>query len=239
MSDYLQGTADRNDDDRLPWLEPADGDEATTGVSPGKLAALVVAALIAIGIVIAGVWLLRQQNKAPIADPTLIAAPEGDYKVRPETPGGMKVEGKGDSAFATSEGAEANGRIDPRAGPELPIAGSKGKPTPAKPNKATATPNVTLGKPAGLLTAKPPLAASGSSGVQMVQLGAFGSEAKANAAWASLIGRFAFLAPLSKQIVVADVGGAKIYRLRAGAGGEAGAVCAKLSAANENCMMVR
>lgn len=227
-----------DDGDRLPWLEAADEDEGDTGVSPGKLAALVFAALIALGIVIGGVWLLRQNNAPAPKDPTLIAAQAGDYKVKPETPGGMRVEGKGDSSFAASEGAEANGKIDLNKLPETPIAGARGVTkadatgTAAKP---AATASVAVGKPAGALVAKNPVSASGG---QQVQIGAFGTQAKAEAGWAQLTRRHAFLGAMSKQIVAAEVNGATVYRLRAGAGGEASGICAKLRAAGDNCLVV-
>ena len=244
MTDFARdpatdSVAAREDEDRLPWLEPADEDDFDEGISPGKLAALIVAALIALGIVIAGVWLLRQKNAPPAKDPTLIAAPEGDYKVRPDAPGGMRVEGKGDSAFATSEGAEAVGKIDPNARVEAPVKPVKAAVAPVAPPKPVATANIAVPKPAGSLQAKPPVAASGGSGTQMVQLGAFGSEAKAKAAGAALVKRFAFLGGMAQQIVSADVGGSTVYRLRAAAGGQAADACTKLRAAGENCMMVR
>ena len=228
----------RDGDDRLPWLEAAEEDESDRGVSPGKLAALVVAALIALGIVIGGVWLLRQDAPAP-KDPTLIAAQEGDYKVKPDAPGGMRVEGKGDSAFAASEGAEANGRIDLNKLPETPIAGAKGvtkaDATASAGAKPGSTANVAVGKPAGALVAKNPVSASGG---RQVQLGAFGTQAKAEAVWSQLTRRHAFLGGMSKQIVTADVNGTTVYRLRAGAGGEASGICAKLRAAGDTCLVV-
>ena len=236
MSDFARDGAE----DRLPWLEAADEDEAERGVSPAKLAALVLAALVALGIVIGGVWLLRSKTAPPARDPTLIAAQEGDYKVRPDAPGGMKVDGKGDSAFATSEGAEAKGHIDPAAQPEVPVHGVK-DPAPHAPAaaKPASTASIAVAQPAGRLEAKPPVAASGGSGTQMVQLGAFGSEAKANGAWATMARRFAYLSPLQHQVVAADVGGSTVYRLRAAAGSQAGDICTKLRAAGENCLMVR
>jgi hypothetical protein len=228
------------DEDRLPWLEAVE-DEADEGVSVGKLAALIVAALVTLGIVIGGVWLLRSKT-APgnTTDPTVIAAAEGDYKVKPDAPGGMKVEGKGDSAFATSEGAEANGKIDSNALPETPVKGVKGVTTADAAGKPS--PNTTVAVPKGTapLVAKPPVvvAPPAKGGGRLIQLGAFGSEAKAGAAWSSLSGRYPYVAPLTRSIVAATVAGSTVYRLRADAGANAAAVCAKLKAAGENCIQV-
>lgn len=227
--------ARRVDEDRLPWLEAADEGETDKSASPGRLVALVLAALVALGIVIGGVWLLRQNDTPARTDPTLITAAEGDYKVKPEAPGGMKVEGKGDSAFATSEGAEANGKIDLSKLPESPIAGTKSVTKADATGKPAATANVAVAKPGGTLVAKNPVAASGG---QQVQLGAFASQAKAEASWAQLSKKHAFLAGMTKQIGVAEVNGATVYRLRAGAGGEASGICAKLRAAGDNCLVV-
>ena len=237
MTDLVHGEGTH--DDRLPWLEAVEDEEGEERVSVAKLVALIVAALVALGLVIGGVWWLRSQNGVPVTDPKLIAAQEGDYKVKPETPGGMKVEGKGDSAFATSEGAEAKGRIDNATTPETPLKTAKG----VKPAVAVAQPKpsatVAMAKPGGKLTAKPatPVAAP-PSGDGMVQLGAFGSRAKAESAWSAMVKRFAELGPLSKTVAEAQVGGSTVYRLRANAGGQAATLCTKLKAAGENCMRV-
>ena len=100
------------DEDRLPWLEAVETDDEDEGVSGSKLAGLVLAGLLALGVLIGGIWWLRSQQQGPQGDGTLIAAQEGDYKVKPDAPGGMKVEGQGDASFAASEGAEANGKTD-------------------------------------------------------------------------------------------------------------------------------
>jgi hypothetical protein len=228
------------DEDRLPWLEAVDDEDADEGVSVGKLLALIVVALITLGIVIGGVWMLRSKSAPPAADPTVIAAAEGDYKVKPEAPGGMKVEGKGDSAFATSEGAEANGKIDSNALPETPVKGVKGATAADAASKPSANTTVALPKVTAPLVAKSPVAVTAptKSGGRVVQLGAFGSEAKAETAWTSLIGRYPYVASLQKSIVAATVAGSTVYRLRADAGANAASVCAKLKAAGENCIQV-
>ena len=59
----------------------------------------------------------------------LIAAQEGDYKVKPDDPGGLKVEGEGETAIATSDGAGGgNASIDLNATPETPVSGAKAAP---------------------------------------------------------------------------------------------------------------
>jgi hypothetical protein len=237
------------DEDRLPWLEAVDSDDDEEGISPNKLIAFVVAALVALGLVVGGVWWLRGQQN-PSGDGTLIAAQEGDYKVKPDEVGGMKVEGQGDAAFAASEGAEANATLDSNAMPEAPVAGTKVAAAPVKPTVAvagkSATTAVTTGgrlvaAPPGV-AAKPvakPIAPAMADGSGLVQLGAYGSEASANQAWAALAGRHSVLAKLPKSVTTATVGGATFYRLRAQAGAQASSVCAALKAGGASCLVVK
>ena len=241
-----RGTLPLQDEDRLPWLEAVDDKADDEVISTGKLVALGFAAVAAIGITIGGVSLLRSNQPPPKGDGKLITAAEGEYKVHPGAPGGMKVEGQGDSAFAASEGAEANGKIDLNAGPETPVAGTKQanvKPgfstTPAKPVATAAVP-VSGGKLVATPPAKPVTTAlkSATAGGSLVQLGAFNSEALANGEWTSLAKRFAYLAPLNKSVERAEVNGRTVYRLRADAGTDAGTVCGKLKVAGELCLVV-
>ena len=245
MTDDDRDTLPLQDEDRLPWLEAVDDNVEDDTISTGKLIGFGVAALAAIGIVIGGVSVLRTQQPGPQGDGKLIAAQEGDYKVRPDAPGGMKVEGQGDSSFAASEGAEANGKIDTNAASETPVKGAKAplpKPgfsgAPAKP-VATASVPASGGKLVAPLPAKPVQnAAMAAASGSLVQLGAFGSEAKANEAWTSMAKRFGYLSALPKSVVVAQVNGNQVYRLRANAGGQASTICGKLKVAGENCMIV-
>ena len=237
MSDMARDPSDA-DEDRLPWLEAVDDEDADEGVSVAKLATLIIGALVALGLVIGGVWWLRSRTPGEVTDPKLIAAQEGDYKVKPDAPGGMKVEGKGDSAFATSEGAEASGKIDTNTSPETPVKGVKGPAVATSATKPSASTTLPMPKPGGTLVAKPPAPTYAASGSGTIQLGAFGSQDKAETAWSAMAKRFAYVAPLSKSVVAAQVGGSTVYRLRANAGGQAAAICAKLKAAGENCIPV-
>jgi SPOR domain len=228
------------DEDRLPWLEAVEEDDDIDRVPTGKLVGFVAAALLALGIVVGGVWWLQSQKQGPEGDGTLIAAQEGDYKVKPEVPGGMKVEGQGDSAFAASEGAEANGKIDSNAQPETPVAkAGLGEPAaPAKP-LAAGKAAVTAAVPAsgGTLRAAPPAAIAAGAPGTVIQLGAYASEAIANDAWKRLAAGNAGLAKLPKLVVAANVNGKTYYRLRANAGtaANATATCDQVG----NCIIVR
>jgi hypothetical protein len=136
------------DEDRLPWLEAVENDDDDDSVSHGKLIGFLLVGLAALGLVVGGVWWLRSQSPGAEGDGTLIAAQQGDYKVKPDAPGGMKVEGQGDSTFAASEGAEANGKVDVSAQPEAPVATQR-------PSSATPAKPVVVAKPA-VTTPMPP-----------------------------------------------------------------------------------
>lgn len=218
------------DEDRLPWLEAVESDDDEGSVSSGKLIGFLLAGLIALGLVVGGVWWLRSQGPAPEGDGTLIAAQTGDYKVKPDAPGGMKVEGQGDSTFATSEGVEANGKVDVSAQPEAPVATQKPAAT-AKP-AMIAKPTVTTPMPPSGGKLAPP-AIPGT----LIQLGAYNSEATANEAWNALVRKTPALGKLPKSVVVASVGGKTYYRLRANAGSPANA--AAMCGHAGNCMVVR
>jgi hypothetical protein len=223
------------EEDRLPWLEAVETDEEDEGVTGSKLVGLVLAGLLAIAVLVGGIWWLRNQQQGPSGDGTLIAAQEGDYKVKPDEPGGMKVEGQGDASFAASEGAEANGKVDMAAKPEAPVAVVKQNQVPAaKPASPAAKPAVTAPLAAPATT---PLTAPAPSGGGLVQFGAYGSQATADEAWATLSAKNPALARLSKSVLPAAVGGKTLYRLRANAGSPAAAaaLCAKVG----NCIIVK
>lgn len=233
-------------EDRLPWLETVDEDY-DEGPSVLRVITYVLIGLIVIALLIYGVYWLQNRPAQPTGDGRLIEAPAGPYKVKPETPGGMKVEGEGDTAFATSEGkGQAAAAINLDAVPEAPIAAS----TPPKP-KAPAKPAAASGKipeSKGTLKAPPPMTnpakpapASAATPGALVQLGSFPQKAVANAAWTRLSERLAYLAPLAHQVEQAEVNGGTTYRLRvdAGSAAEAARLCAKLKVAGEACFVAR
>ena len=138
MSDLGRSVGGTADEDRLPWLEPVEEERSDEGVSAARLIAGLVVALVALGLVIGGVYWLKQRAGGPgtaAGDPTLIAAQPGAYKVKPTEPGGMDVKGQGDSSYATSEGADPNAKIDLSAVPEAPI-GKDGKPLATAPARS-------------------------------------------------------------------------------------------------------
>lgn len=229
--------ADRTlpDENKLPWLEAVENEDQRKGGGTGAVVAALVVALVALGLIVGGVFWLRDNNASGLgAEGELIAAPAGPYKQKPAEPGGMKVEGQGDAAFAASAGTDVNAAIDISAVAEAPLTGA-GSPR----VEDAAVPHV--GKPAAVAAAAPATAASGPAPVTggLIQLGAFSSEAKANQAWKTLAARFAYLTPLTSSVTPVSSGsGGTLYRLRASAGAEAATVCGKLKVAGESCTVL-
>lgn len=238
MTDDRYGVAD---EDRLPWLESAT-DDYREGPSWGSIVVLVVLGLAAIAGIIYGIhWYKNRAGEAATGD--LIAAPPGDYKVKPDEPGGMKVDGEGEAALATSQGgAVNNASINLGAGPEAPIVGTKAAPSIApkpQPTGALAVP-ASGGKLAATKPGTGPVPMpTGSGGGALVQLGSFPSEAAAQSEWAAKAKRFSYLAPLGHAVERADVKGSTVFRLRVNAGstGAAQTLCGKLKVAGEPCFI--
>ena len=213
----------QDDSDRLPWLEAVD-DEDGGGPSMGRLIAFVLIGLLAIGVVVGGIFYMRSEG-TELKLPEFIAASDEPYKVKPSDPGGMEVEGQGATAFAASEGADPKGAINTNAVPEKPMAKA---PAPA------AAPAAPVTAPAKKAAAPTPAPAAGGPAIQ---LGAFSSQAGATNAWKALSGRFAYLKPLNHSVVSVASGGKTLYRLRA-TGTDARGVCRRLEVAGENCVVV-
>lgn len=221
---------DFNEEDRLPWLEAVEDEDDNDGPSALKLIAAVVIGLVAIGLIVGGLFWIGTRS-AEQGDGGIIAAPEGDYKVRPDDPGGMDVEGEGDTAFAASEGADPRGQLAIDAVPETPVA-------PAEPrSQAQPKEQPKAAAPRAERAAPPAPAAPPATSGPSIQLGAFSSQASANAAWKALSERFRYLAPLSHSVTPVETGGRTLYRLRA-TGSDATSICSRLKVAGEDCAPV-
>ena len=238
-----------DNEDRLPWLEAADGFEDEGEVSPARLLVMVLGGLLLIGAVLGGLWWV--QNGGARGKGELIAAQGGDYKVAPKNDGAKTFEGEGDASFSASEGAEPSGKVDPTRMPEEPAvtpqereAAAKAEAAKAKSKPVAVTPkDQPKAAPAAAKAPDPAAKAApaATGGAAMIQLGAFSSEAAATKAWTNLSKRFGYLADLNKSVSPAKVGDGTVYRLRVSAGTAANAsnLCGKLRVAGENCVIVR
>src|SRR3546814_7800482 len=116
-SSDLATNGDLTDEDRLPWLETVD-EEYEAGPSVLRIAALVILGLTLIAGVVYAVYWIQNRPSGASGNGDLIRAQEGDYKVKPDQPGGMKLDGENSQALATSEGANAgDGALDLSAVP--------------------------------------------------------------------------------------------------------------------------
>ena len=212
MSDTTRDNLDLDDEDRLPWLESADDYDDDGEYSPIRVALFVGAGLLLLVAIVGGIYWLQNRDGGGIdGDGELIAAQEGDYKVRPDDPQARQFEGEGDASFAASEGKETTAQLGNAAETEAPIR---------KPDAAPA---------------------SGGAGTALIQLGAFSSASLADGSWAGYARRFEAIAALPKKIVRGTVEGGTIYRLNAVAPSYEAAqqLCNNLKAAGESCLVVR
>lgn len=211
------------DGEALPWLEGVEDEDEPPAVSARKM--LAALALVILGVaIVAGTlfWLGRQDSGS--GPPQLIRAEPGPYKVRPDDPGGLDVAGDSGTAFATGAGEDSDAILDVSRLNDTPLPAPDDKP------KAEAP------KPAAEPKPETPPAPTGAKGT-VIQLGAYGSTAKAETAWRLLSGRFPAVAGLTKMVVPYSGG----YRLRASAGSpaEAQAACRAVTAGGENCFVAQ
>lgn len=225
-----------DEDDRLPWLEAVEEEGGEGGPSALKLIVAVLIGLAAIGGIVGGIFWLGNRDGAANRAPETIAAPEGPYKVKPDSPGGMAVEGQGATAFDAAQGGTPNASIDTDAVSETPVTAQPKAAAPAAKEppvlKAPPPTNAPAPKAAPAEPAAAPAAGGGT-----IQLGAFPNAAAAEKAWKAMSGRFSYLAPLSHSVVSAQVNGKTYYRLRASGPGAAG-ICGRLKVAGEQCLKV-
>lgn len=196
----------------------------------------------------------------------LIRAPDAPFKERPADPGGLEL-GRNQSAFEAAGGLDPGGDLNFDALPEEPIDRSEifagapraVEPAPAAGDPVEAAPVPSAPKPAAEVPKPKPAAEAPKPdfktppknetkervpddlGSYSLQLGAFSSEAKANAAWKSITGRYSYLADLGKSVIAVERDGAKLYRLRAtgvGSRAQADNLCGRLRVAGDQCSVV-
>lgn len=237
MTDIRADDPALDNDDRLPWLEAVEEEGGEGGPSALKLIVAVLIGLAAIGGIVGGIFWMGNRDGAENGAPEVIAAPNGPYKVKPDSPGGMTVEGQGETAFDAAQGGTPNASIDTSAVTEAPVTAQPKAQAPAP--AAKEPPLLHAPAPTNAPAAKPdtPAAPAAAAGGATIQLGAFPSGAAAEKAWKALSGRFGYLAPLSHNVVVANVNGKTYYRLRA-SGPAAAGICGRLKVAGEQCLKV-
>lgn len=209
-----------DEEERLPWLESGDDElEEYGGVDNGRMIGFVFAGLIALAAIVGGIWWATNRTTDPalVADGSVISAPEAPASEKPKDPGGKTFDGTGDTSFAVSEGQTRQVHL----GGDAPGAAAK---------------------PAAGAEAKPSIAVAPVAPVAAgvgVQIGAFSSNASAEAAWSKLAQQNSALSGVRHRVVQgsADIG--TVYRLQAVAGdiAAANALCGKLKAGGLSCQV--
>jgi hypothetical protein len=205
-----------DEDERLPWLESSDDDYEDEGSDTGRMMGFVLMGLVALAAIVGGIWWATHRTADPaLADGSLIAAPSEPYKTAPSDAGGKQFAGTGDSSFAVSEGQTRPAQL--ASGAASPAATASAAP---KPGAA-------------------PAAAATAGGVG-VQVGAFSSNAAAEAGWSALASRYAaVLGGVKHRVVQGSAESGTVYRLQAVAGDAAAAnvLCGKMKAAGGACQV--
>ncbi|HYW14565.1 MAG TPA: SPOR domain-containing protein [Allosphingosinicella sp.] len=238
MTDIRADDPALDNDDRLPWLEAVEEEGGESGPSALKLIVAVLIGLAAIGGIVGGIfWMSNRDGGGEAGAPEIIASAEGPFKVKPDSPGGMTVEGQGETAFDAAQGGTPNASIDTSAVAETPVTAQPKGQAPAPAQKEA--PLIAAPAPSNAPASTPgtPAAPAPAAGGGTIQLGAFPSGAAAEKAWKAMSGRFGYLAPLSHSVVAAQVNGKTYYRLRASGPGAAG-ICGRLKVAGEQCLKV-
>jgi SPOR domain len=228
------GELDLAETDSLPWLESEDEGERKGELDPGQIM-LFAAGLVAVGaLLVGGVWWAsnRAAEGDMVADGSVIEAPAGPIKERPEDPGGKEFAGTGNVAPVVGEGGTrpavvASGDTPPLPGPNgAPPPATKPTPVAAKP--ATATPTATP-------SAAPAAATSGVG----VQLAAYGTRARAEQGWSDISRRTDLLKGVKYRVVEGKVDIGTVYRLQAITANraEADKLCSALKASGLDCQV--
>lgn len=230
--DEGEGELDLADTDSLPWLESDEEDEEAGGFDGGQFMLFAAGLVALLGVVVGGVWWLgnRADNSVAVADGSVIEAPEGPIKERPEDPGGKTFAGTGNVAPVVGEGGSR-----PAVVADAPVPG--GTPGTGPVPAASPAPSGAATKPSPAAAATPAPAAT-VQGVG-IQLAAYGTRARAEQGWADALRRTDKLAGVKYRIVEGKVDIGTVYRLQAVAGtrAEADSLCRALKADGVDCQV--
>ena len=202
-------------EERLPWLGAEDEEEREAGFATSRLVMLGVLSLVVVGALVAVAWFaMGATSDEPPADGSLVEAPDGPYKVRPEDAGGKVHPGTGQTSFAVGEGKTREGRLADRQPTAMPAS---------EPVEEAAGPSLATTLNEGPRAAEP---AKGT----LVQVGAYPSRGEAQEAWGRLMRQTTSLNGVRHRVVEAQVDIGTVYRLQAVTGGnaEARALCGRL-----------
>ncbi|MDP2130963.1 MAG: SPOR domain-containing protein [Erythrobacter sp.] len=216
------GKLDLADTDSLPWLESDEDDDGAGGLDTAQILGFAAALVLLLGAVVGGVWFFT--NKAAggdlVADGSVIEAPAGPIKERPENPGGKTFAGTGNVAPVVGEGGSR---------PAV-VATKDAAPATAAPKPSIST-----------VSSKDPVPVSAPAAITGVgvQLAAYGTRARAEQGWNDLSRRTDKLAGVKHRVVEGKVDIGTVYRLQAVAPDRAAAeqLCAALKSDGLDCQI--
>lgn len=204
--------------DSLPWLESDEDDEDAGGLDAGQIMMFAAGLVAVLALVVGAVWWFsnRAAGSDAVADGSVIAAPEGPIKQRPDDPGGKTFAGTGNVAPVVGEG-----------GSRPAVVAEKPMPTPS----AVAKPSVS--------TVPMAVPAAGDVPGVGVQLAAYGTRARAEQGWTDIGRRTDALANVKYRVVEGRVDIGTVYRLQAvvGSRAEADRLCGELKADGVDCQV--
>lgn len=198
-----------SEDESLPWLESDEyGEEG--GFDTAQIVGFALVLLVLLGLAVGGLWWWSNRSGDPeiVADGSTIEAPAGPYKEKPDDAGGKEFAGTGNVAPGVGEGQSRDGRIK--------------EDSTAQRTGAATGPSISTRS-----TKDKPVQQDGVG----VQVGAYGSRAKAEAGWATLRTQTSALNGVRHRVIKgqADIG--TVYRLQA--------VASDLSAARALCSTLK
>lgn len=219
------GELDLADTDSLPWLESDEEDEGAGGVDVMQIVGFAAVLIALLGAVVAGVWWVTNHAAGgeAVADGSVIEAPEGPIKQRPDDPGGKTFAGTGNVAPVVGEGGSR------------PAVVADAPPPVPQPQPTTA-PSAGQGKPVPITGSSPAPAMVQGVGVQ---LAAYGTRARAEQGWSDIQRRTDALAGVKYRVVEGKVDIGTVYRLQAvvGSRAEADQLCAALKSDGVECQV--
>lgn len=219
--DEGDGELDLADPDNLPWLESDADDEDAGGLDIGQILGFAGGLMVLLVAVVGAVWYVSQRSAGAdaVADSSVIEAPAGPIKERPEDPGGKTFAGTGNIAPLVGEGESR----------EAVVADTTVAPIPAPPAKPA---------PSSSASASAAAPAPQVAGVG-VQLAAYGTRARAEQGWVDIARRTEALASVKHRVVEGKVDIGTVYRLQAVAPSRAEAekLCAALKADGVECQV--
>lgn len=215
---------DLSDNDSLPWLEADEDDDRAGGVDTAQVIGLALILLTVLAGVVGAIWYFGNQagDASLVADGSVIEAPDGPIRERPQDPGGREFARTGDVAPIVSEGGTPEGVMN--------TDGAGGEPSTGGAENAGSTDSGATNAGAGN-------AGAGSAGGVRIQLAAYSSSARAEQGWAELSRRTDALQGVRYRIEQGEVDIGTVYRLQAIAADRAGAdrLCAALKADGLDC----